>query len=122
MRARTVNETIGFTKGLDPKRAMGIGISPRNEEVFCKYIISKLPEILGTEEVPEDIIESNNHYINARYNESINTYIESILPSYGINPHPPGTGTYWVTTEPTLGYNIWSSLRSVLREMGYRTS
>jgi hypothetical protein len=123
MRARTVNENISFTKGLDPKKSMGIGINPYNEKPFCKYIIGKLPEILGTVEVPEDIIRSSSNYINMQYNtDLINTYLRNLLSEYSIDPCPPGSGDYWVTTETTLGYNIWSSLRSVLMEMGYSTS
>lgn len=92
------------------------------KRTFCKYIISKLPEVLGEKEVPKNIIISNSHYVNALYTEPINTYLQSLLREYGIDPQPPGSGDYWVTTEPTLGYNIWSSLRTVLREMGYSTS
>jgi len=121
MRARTVYESLSFRKGMDPKKAMGIGINPKDEKTFSDYLASELPHILGTETIPEDIIKSSSHYINNKYNEKINKYLADLLPQYGINPFPKG-GEDIVNTEPTIEYNIWDSLNLALRRLGYRRS
>jgi hypothetical protein len=119
MRALHVYESEGFQRGRDPKRAMGIGMRPENEEAFCKYIISKLPEILGTESIPKNIIGGAGNYIELSYTDPINTFVKDLLIEYGINPLPGGLSSYWVNTESALGYNMWESLRKFLIKMGF---
>jgi len=121
MRARTVYEYISFRRGMDPKKAIGIGLNPRDEKSFCNYLASELPYVLGTETIPEDIIESSSHYINDKYTEKINKYLADLLSQYGINPFPKG-GESIVNTEPVLEYNIWDSLNLALKRLGYRRS
>ena len=38
MRARTINETMSFKRGLDPKKAMNIGVHPRHKTKSWKIL------------------------------------------------------------------------------------
>jgi len=120
MRAKRVNETLSFRKGLDPKRSIGIGI-PYDAEAFRNYIISRLPEILEVENIPRDIISRPGFFINPKYSKYINPYLENLLKELGVDPYPENSEPL-VDTDSTLGYNIWSILYNYLETMGYSTS
>jgi len=56
-----MDESINFKRGMDPKDSLSIGIFSNrtfdNEWVASEFIIEHLPQILGTDEIPEDIIQ-----------------------------------------------------------------
>jgi len=107
MKALHVYENLGFKRGMDPKESLGIGIDPKKAKSFIPYIIYKLPEILGTKEIPKDILLSRNFYIHEKYAWSIDGYIRKFLMDRGIQAYPPYS---LIDTHTSLGYNIWPSL------------
>jgi hypothetical protein len=72
-----VRETISFHRGIDPKLVLGIGQKNfRSYEDFGKFLISIIPSILGTDEIPKDILQEKHHVIKQSYYNIINQFIE----------------------------------------------
>jgi hypothetical protein len=116
MRARTVNEVQSFTRGVDPKTALGLGPDPREGEVFIQYLVAKLPEILGLPEIPEDIIAHNVAYIHPRYQKALGPWVSKYI-SRRLSVPDEGDETV-----DSLPYNVWSALHGLLKILGYSES
>jgi hypothetical protein len=77
-----------FTEDSDPIHDMGIGIfaprifKTRVEE--CNWVLKVLPAILGTTEIPKDIIESNVLYVKDKYMDAIRKYKTRYLRVEGV--------------------------------------
>jgi hypothetical protein len=110
---KLVSESLNFKRGENPLKTIGIGINPYNEELFTEHIIRNLPEILGTEEIPADIIHSNETYINLKYEDAIDKYMLYIFKLYGMNALE-----MWEAIR-ILDYNPIQCLYHKLIEMGF---
>jgi hypothetical protein len=84
MRAKYVYESLSFERGMDPKEALGLGVSPLNYKAYSRYFISKIPEILGTSSIPSDITEGRFVYFNWKYYSDIQNFISASLKKFGI--------------------------------------
>ena len=55
------NESLDFERGIDPKKTLGIGLFSKrvfdSPEEGADFLIQYFPQILGVDEIPEDIIE-----------------------------------------------------------------
>ena len=92
-----VRESIKFTRGLDPKRAMGIGIfTPRpfyTIESAIKWLMPRIPFILNTSEIPEDIfymwqLPRNKKTWEQKLNKDYSTTLQAYIDNYMINETP----------------------------------
>lgn len=119
MRAHTVNETLKFERGLNPKVALGLGPDPRDPAKFLPFVIKTMPRIFTDGKIPEDIIDSRGQYIPNSYVPMISEYLEELLRSLNINPKEAGAHYDYIDTTRILGYNIWDYLRSELRMAGF---
>lgn len=109
-----------FQRGRDPKKTLDIGIRPENRDLFSKYIAYRIPEILGTKEIPEDIIDDPiGSFVHGKYVIPISSYIQKILDDKEI-PYTIAPSNV-VDTRDDLEYNIWEELHEVLRNAGYPT-
>lgn len=106
------NESLDFERGKDPKNSMEIGLYKNFEslEDGISYIISMIPNILGTKEIPKDIVfdEYSKNYFPADYYDKIREYSDRYLRVDG-KPLPINSGTDWET-------ELWATLIN----MGYR--
>jgi hypothetical protein len=69
-----------FTADSDPIRDMGIGIFKRkmnftNQEELVDAILTLVPSILGTDKIPEDIINTDHNILLPHYYHTINLYL-----------------------------------------------
>ena len=119
MKALYVYENISFERGREPKSVLEIGIHPKNKEVFVKYIIDRIPMILGRKNIPKDIIKSVGNFIKSPYEEAINSYLANFISRLGVDPYG---GSDWkiVDTMKLFGYNIWEEIHDALYKIGYR--
>ena len=115
MRALHVYENLDFKRGIDPKSALGIGIDPKKAQSFIPYIIYRLPEILGTRDIPKDILLSKKSYIHEKYAWNIDSYVRKFLMDRGIQCYPL---LLLIDTASYLGYDFWIALRIGLRHSG----
>ena len=80
---KLVREHIEFERGLEPKKAMKLGIyTKRNfnsREELADFILNFLPAILQLPEIPEDILgrAGTNKIINYPYFLKIKNFIDS---------------------------------------------
>ena len=85
-----VKESISFQRGVDPKTQLGIGIYYPKKfntiEEAANYLISALPEILGTEKIPKDIVRSDidkrgyrSIFLSWKYYITIANYVDEYL-------------------------------------------
>jgi hypothetical protein len=78
-----VKESISFERGKDPKESLGIGIFAvhyfSSLEQAENFILSALPTILKLKQIPEDIIKSNNSYINDKYHKDLYPYLKKYI-------------------------------------------
>ena len=71
-----VKESISFTRGLDPKIVLGIGQKNfRSYEDFGNFLIKIIPKLLGTDEIPKDILQEKRHVIKQAYFDIIDKFI-----------------------------------------------
>ena len=106
---KLVKETISFERGKDPKEVLGIGniTDFDSYESFLDYIIYKLPSILDTTDIPEDIIKDNECYILTKYFRELVDYLtKKNIKLQGISY----THYDWIQT-----------LHNRLKELGYKT-
>jgi hypothetical protein len=120
MRAKRVYEKLEFKRGVSPYRAMGIGIDPRNEVAYMEWLMSALPGILGTEEIPEDIIASENHWLADQYLDAFEVHLKSVIGRDLYLGPVPLSNSDRVAIVDYLDYNPWSVLHSRLASEGYR--
>jgi hypothetical protein len=78
---RLVREHINekFTEDSDPIHDMGIGFFNKNftnEKEFYKFLIEHLPYILGTEKIPDNILNSNDQWLKPKYFFAINRFFK----------------------------------------------
>jgi hypothetical protein len=108
MRAKFIYEK--FTEEADPIRDMGIGLYTKrnfdNGKDACKFIISILPIILRTKNIPKDIIQTQTYWTHPKYDKRMDAYIEKYI---------------WVKGEE-FGWDEYSILHKMLREMGFSES
>jgi len=98
MKAKKVFEK--FTEDSDPIKDMGIGIVnilkkysksySDGVESFMKLVIRHIPEILGTENIPEDILTDPDHFIREKYAIKIRKWAINLFRDHNISY----TGTF----------------------------
>ena len=78
MKAKTVNESVSFQRGLDPKEVLGIGNQWEFSSFhdFIEYLILNIPRILKTDKIPKDIIKDGMHLLNIDYSYKIEDFLE----------------------------------------------
>ena len=128
MRAQKVYENLEFERGRDPKRAMGIGL--RNSDKLADYVIENLPEILGTEEIPDNIIRSDTYVFKPAYATKIEKWLAKL---YGF--YCDRDGNFWESKEDFEAGKAWRDFDSIagmsfpgfyqtahrkLKDMGYQ--
>ena len=68
-----------FTQDSDPISDMGIGLNVKRNfdthKELDQWIVDKLPYILKMNEIPKDIIKSENKWFPDKYSEKIGEYI-----------------------------------------------
>ena len=74
---RAIGESLSFQRGNDPKVILGIGNNFDSLDTFLNYLISEIPNILNSENIPEDIIQDNNHWINSKYFHDIIDFLDT---------------------------------------------
>jgi hypothetical protein len=114
MKAKRVYENIDFQRGRDPKSSMGIGIDPKNQEQFIPFIIDRMPEILGVNRIPIDILGTRNQYLNPSYYTKVELGVRNILDQK-LPGEPIDIGGI-----PKLGYEFWGELVNALRAAGFK--
>jgi hypothetical protein len=78
-----LDESVSFERGQNPLKTMDIGILNQKKHFpsvkkAMEWVADILPLILGTPEIPENIIKSKN-FINSRYLNKIHKYVEGKL-------------------------------------------
>ena len=80
MKYNLIKESLSFQRGGDPKEILGIGDEYKRifntENELVNYIIRNLPHILGTTEIPKDIISQPNKFIREKYFSKIRKYLD----------------------------------------------
>ncbi len=81
MRALKIFEK--FSEDSDPIEDLHIGIFQEQHfdspNQVVSFLISILPAILKTKEIPEDIITDDKFFINRKYKDDINSYIQKYI-------------------------------------------
>jgi hypothetical protein len=118
MRAKFINENIYFQRGKDPLKSMGLGAIPTNPEIYVKYLISKLPKILG--HIPNDIIFLDG--IKWLYTPIINKAIMDDCEASGIEYKKEPNSLYIISinNDWKILPEIFERLVKSLKDMGYR--
>ena len=121
MRAKYVKESVNFERGKDPKEALGLGVSPLNYKAYSRYFISKIPEMLGTTEIPSDIIEGRFVYFNWKYYKTIQNFISASLNKFGIEHILDSEGSIVSIQDSTDHIHYLSTIiGNDLKDMGFQ--
>jgi hypothetical protein len=108
MKTNLVKESISFERGLNPKDVLKIGdyqTTFKTYEEFMDALIRRLPKILGTPTIPEDIINDPDVYIRMKYFIIIDNY----LKENNVN----------IEDEKLFHYRWNIDLNKKLKEMGF---
>ena len=82
---RKLNEK--FVEDSDPVEDLGIGLNFSDLDKFTNFLIRKIPSILGTSNIPDDIIYPLDHrkYFNELYFHQLENYITNFVKFKGKN-------------------------------------
>ena len=110
MRAKFIYEK--FTQESDPIQDMRIGSTFHKNNFqyineIAKFIICRLPIILGTDDIPNDIAKSNTHLLNPIYIPILNEYIAKYVRIK--NDH----------VNNSIRWNVYNEMKKILIKKGY---
>jgi hypothetical protein len=114
MRARTVYESLDFERGIDPLKAMDIGAykNPKglNAEDIANLAIKYWKLIVGDDEIPENVLQTDSHYLREPAGSKITDYLIEYHPDI----KDPGD------IVKVLKGNPFEILNYKFRRMGYK--
>lgn len=105
---RMVRESLDFTRGGEVKKKIGLGIDPWNPETFPGFVLRSLPEILGTTQIPKDILMEDGNHIKEIYAKRIHKWAKDKWGAEFMRDGPDSPE-----------YNIWGLLKDLLIKMGF---
>jgi hypothetical protein len=100
-----VNESQNFERSGEPISSMDIGLNRKNFnswDDFLSAFILKIPEILGTKKIPEDILQDYSKVIKSVYYLLLDNYLEKA--EVRIN----GTRVWFLNWTDALEKKLWS--------------
>ena len=105
-----------FTADSDPIKDLDIGIYAqrnfKNYEEIAAFIVRILPTIIGTTEIPKNVIASSVHYINDSILEKVNKYLCDYISLNGKH--------IIMTPDRAMTGYTHQAMNKILRSMGYK--